>query len=252
MWPIKILKLCVPLAVYLAIGMLSMAGGGGYSLSANLAEKTACAAAMGYLFIRDSRVIVWDKKTGRKPDGFFGRKTFLRWFCLTAAAAGACIGLNCLFFVTGLTGRFSGDMEQMRGALYGKELLLEIAVMVIAAPLGEELLFRGVLFRRMRAWCGFLPAALVTALIFGLFHGNILQGAYGFLMGLLFAYSYERLHTVWAPVWMHAAANAVSLAAAECAVIQGLPAAVPFMGMCIGLLAAAAALALFTRLTAEP
>lgn len=213
-------------------------------MEANLAEKAVCAAAMGYLYIEDSRVILWKrKKTGPVL-------CLALWLLAAAAGIGACIGLNELFLVSGLTEMFSHDMELVTDALYGKNLYLEIAVMAAAAPLGEELLFRGVLFRRMRTWCGFLPAAVITSLIFALFHGNILQGAYGFFMGMIFAFGYERLRTIWVPVWMHAAANGMSVLATEYAGFRNILAAGPVFGMAAGLFTAAAALILLGRLTA--
>jgi uncharacterized protein len=49
-------------------------------------------------------------------------------------------------------------------------IALLVAVVVIAAPVSEELVFRGLLLRTfMRKW-GFWPAALLSTLIFALFH----------------------------------------------------------------------------------
>lgn len=225
-WPVRILRLCAPLAIYLMIGLLSMAGTGGYSLAAGLLEKAVCASVMAYLFIRDSRTIYWEKKAISLPV----------WLLLIAAGIGAAVGINYLFFVTGLTGLFAAEYDTVTEALYGRDLLLEVLVMVIAAPLAEELLFRGLLFRRMRTYCSYLPAALITSLIFAAFHGNILQGAYGFAVGIALTYVYEQLHTIWAAVCVHAAANGISLLATETTALSGLLSAVPLISTAVGLL----------------
>jgi len=47
----------------------------------------------------------------------------------------------------------------------------------------------------------------ISALLFGVFHGNIVQGIYGTLMGLLIAYVYEKYDNFIAPVIIHVAAN---------------------------------------------
>lgn len=224
-WAVRLTKLAAPLALYLLIGMMAMAGSGGYTLATNLMEKAACACVMGYLFIKDSKTIFWPK----------GQYSILVWVLLAAAGAGICIGVNQLFAATGLIQFFMKDYELVTSALYGQNLLLEVLVMVIAAPIAEELLFRGVLFRRMRTYCSYLPAAIITALIFALIHGNILQGIYGFAVGMLFTYVYEMLRTIWAPVVCHAAANAVSLLVTENDACSRLFAASPVISMMIGI-----------------
>ena len=57
----------------------------------------------------------------------------------------------------------------------------------VLAPVWEELLFRGFLLRALRPY-GKRFAILGSALLFGLFHGNLLQAPYAILMGLLFGY----------------------------------------------------------------
>ena len=55
------------------------------------------------------------------------------------------------------------------------------------APIWEELLFRGYVLRSLRPF-GKRFAVLGSALLFGLFHGNLLQTPYAVLMGLLLGY----------------------------------------------------------------
>lgn len=68
---------------------------------------------------------------------------------------------------------------------------LRILVMVILAPLIEEYIFRKQLIDRMNAYGG-KTAVLTSALIFGLFHGNLSQFFYAFAIGLVFGYLYLR------------------------------------------------------------
>ena len=58
----------------------------------------------------------------------------------------------------------------------------------ILGPLCEELLFRGLLAKRLARY-GQKPAAFVSALLFGLYHANLSQFCYAFLLGLLLAYA---------------------------------------------------------------
>ena len=228
-WPMRIVRLAAPLALYLLIGLLSMAGSGSYSLAVSLLEKAVCACAMGGLFLRDSRTIVWERQE-------FSASA---WIAAALLGVFAAIGLNELFAASGLTKLLSADYSTVTQALYHQDLLLEALVLVIAAPLAEELLFRGVLFRRMRTYCSWLPAALITSLIFAAFHGNILQGVYGFLLGMLLTWVYERLHTIWGAVLLHAAANAASLLATEWSGLSALISWSPWLSAVVGLAAAA-------------
>ena len=50
---------------------------------------------------------------------------------------------------------------------------------------------------------------LISALLFGVYHGNLVQGTYGFVMGILFTIVYEKYKNFYLPVIMHALANLV-------------------------------------------
>ena len=52
------------------------------------------------------------------------------------------------------------------------ELLLGIVVVVIAAPLVEELIFRGIAYTGMRAFLGAWPSALLTSFVFAALHNH--------------------------------------------------------------------------------
>ncbi len=85
------------------------------------------------------------------------------------------------------------------------------AVAVLAGPLAEELLFRGLIYRLARRTWGPWPAALVSSLLFGLVHGEpwFLFGLVG--LGLVFAYLYETTGSLLAPVIAHALYNGFAL-----------------------------------------
>lgn len=70
-------------------------------------------------------------------------------------------------------------------------VLLRVLVMVILAPLLEEFIFRKTLIDRMNAYGGSV-AVVTSALMFGLFHGNLSQFFYAFAIGLVLGYLYIR------------------------------------------------------------
>ena len=65
-------------------------------------------------------------------------------------------------------------------------------------------------------------AMVISGLIFGMFHGNVVQGIYAFAVGLFFAQVYEAGKTLFLPVLAHMAVNAVSLLEAQTGWMQGL------------------------------
>jgi membrane protease YdiL (CAAX protease family) len=86
-----------------------------------------------------------------------------------------------------------------------------IAVLV-AAPFGEELLFRGFLYRVLRQRFGPMPALLTTALLFALLHvaPHALLPYIG--LGLAFGLIYEGVGSLWASIILHSLWNAVVFA----------------------------------------
>ncbi len=121
------------------------------------------------------------------------------------------IGLSMMFFGSllgtaannmayRLSGREPVDLVgQAMGQLSPGVVLL---VACIIGPICEELLFRGLLAGRLARY-GQKPGALVSALLFGLFHANLEQFFYAFLLGLLLAYAYYRTGSLGAPIVLH-------------------------------------------------
>ena len=68
-------------------------------------------------------------------------------------------------------------------------LWLRILVMAVLAPIIEEYIFRKQLIDRMSIY-GEALAVVTSALMFGLFHGNLSQLFYAFALGLVFGYVY--------------------------------------------------------------
>ena len=93
-----------------------------------------------------------------------------------------------------------------------------ILLAVVFAPVSEELFFRGVLFRSVRDRHGFWPAALASAIPFGLVHYVPAPAIDALVLqltmvgtGLGLAWIYERRGTIVAPMAAHVAFNVVGL-----------------------------------------
>ena len=128
--------------------------------------------------------------------------------CLQLFLLGAGSSAGVRWLLT-LFGGF-GYTEDVSALLTGN-LFLETAVLLFFSPLFEELLFRGVIYERLKIRFSIRTAALVSALLFGMYHGNPTQGIYGFFMGLIFVWAMERFRTLAAPLMIHMGVNAAVL-----------------------------------------
>ena len=90
------------------------------------------------------------------------------------------------------------------------------ALIVIAAPISEEIFFRGFIFGGLRRRLSFPAAALFAAAIFGFFHytgpGSIAVVPQLALLGFALAWLYEETGSIYPPIAVHAVNNALAFA----------------------------------------
>ena len=90
---------------------------------------------------------------------------------------------------------------------------VQVLLIVVAAPIGEEVCFRGMLFGGLRERLPRLAAALISALIFGGLHATTGVSAvpplivFGFVLALL----YEKTGSIWPGILLHMLNNSVAL-----------------------------------------
>lgn len=84
--------------------------------------------------------------------------------------------------------------------------MIAFLVMVLLAPVAEELIFRKLLVDRVCAY-GESTAILLSGFLFALFHGNLNQFAYAFTIGLFLAFLYVKTGRVLYPILLHMAIN---------------------------------------------
>ncbi len=86
---------------------------------------------------------------------------------------------------------------------------LSIFVITITSPVCEELLFRGLLFNRIRETRSIPNAVIVSGIVFGLMHmPNYLQMIYAAFLGMAMAWAYFKYENILVPVIMHIVFNA--------------------------------------------
>ncbi|GKX68286.1 CPBP family intramembrane glutamic endopeptidase [Inconstantimicrobium mannanitabidum] len=94
--------------------------------------------------------------------------------------------LNSIF--VGLVSDYFSSYRMVSNALSAANTsIIQTIVIVIIIPIFEEMFFRGVIFSWLKKNFNIVFAIIVQALIFGIMHGNILQGVYAFVSGIIFA-----------------------------------------------------------------
>lgn len=81
----------------------------------------------------------------------------------------------------------------------------------ISAPIFEEIVFRGIIFNDFKKALPVWLAILIQGLLFGLFHGNWIQGVYATLLGIVLGLVYHRYKSIWAVIVLHFSYNTISL-----------------------------------------
>lgn len=166
-----------------------------------------------YLFFR------WDKK--KLPPSPETKNTVADWLVLVVVAMSMCISLNSLIGYSGLNEIFD-SYNEVAEYLYSGGIFLELLVVGILVPISEELLFRGLIFKRLAGVMKPIAAMVVSALAFGIYHGNVVQGIYAFCLGMIMAACYWKFQNLLAPICMHMVANIVSVCITEIEVITNL------------------------------
>ena len=117
---------------------------------------------------------------------------------------GSFLGIGANYGIGKLLGRTPENILNL--AMEQSSRLYNIVVAVILAPLFEEWVFRKMLIDRVNR-LGDRAAMFLSALLFGLVHGNLYQFFYTFLVGLVFAYVYLRTGRIRYSLVMHMLIN---------------------------------------------
>ena len=88
-----------------------------------------------------------------------------------------------------------------------KEVFNIACYALVVAPVLEEFLFRGILFRAMKRPLGVGPALVISAILFGLVHQNVLSFVPLTFLGIILALSYERTGDLRTCILIHAGFN---------------------------------------------
>src|SRR5690606_33705472 len=89
--------------------------------------------------------------------------------------------------------------------------VIAVLAIVVAAPIAEEIFFRGVVFNAWLREGGVRVAFIGSALLFAVIHLSVVAVLPIFLLGLALAWVYRRTGNILAPIGMHATVNGLSV-----------------------------------------
>jgi membrane protease YdiL (CAAX protease family) len=120
---------------------------------------------------------------------------------LSKSALDALVKLNDDLTAGGLFEKISSFQLKVAFAIAG----------TIAAPIGEEVFFRGLLYNSLKHRLNVTAAIVLSGLVFALIHLGPLAVIGIFPMGMALAYVYEKTRSLWVTICMHATNNGLAL-----------------------------------------
>ncbi len=157
--------------------------------------------------LHGERSVSRGKETAAHPQKvWLSAKKVTEYVVVAAFAATAALGLNLWMNMMKITETSEG-FKRAADAQYGVDFFVGLILYGMISPIAEEAVFRGVMYNRMKRCFGMVWALFISSLLFGCYHGNVVQAIYGTLLGMAMAYVYEKYESFVAPVLFHGVAN---------------------------------------------
>ena len=215
----SLIMMVVCMQVLAAVPLFMMAGMGMLDLTADnygLSSDAMSLLNMGiYLLTLAPPVVVTALicKQRIHPFGQHRRVEPLSFVYLVGMGLAVCILANFVAnFFAGVLSQFgvgwpdaTGDVEST-----GSSLLIHLFATAIIPGILEEMVFRGYILQALRPYGdGF--AVAVSALLFGLLHGNVLQSPFALIVGLVCGYVVVQTGNIWTSITLHTLNNAMAV-----------------------------------------
>lgn len=195
----------------------------GFDASVIEEQEWIAGIPMGILWVLAAVTVPW-LLLGPQAPSDFGLRSAPLWRTL-----GKLLILLMLFgllsqLYTSAAGVTQDDNERLQNSPFGEGVLADLLLLVlfvVTAPLAEELLFRGVIYRALRDGLWGARAlriglsAVISGVIFGLMHLSGGQDAFIpvlVLFGVILALAYEWTGSLYAPILLHAGNNTLAVA----------------------------------------
>lgn len=192
----KIWDIALPILVhFLAIQCMAVIGGNRMDATWRTTMAAAVTLPLLWRWYQQERSM-WKKEEKE-----------ITWYAVLGVVLGA-IALNWLF--SSLLSRFvisKGVSNAVQEELFAGRLWIQVSGTGILVPLAEEILFRGLVFGKLERYLPIWAAVVVGAVLFALYHGNLVQILFAFPMGIVLNLLYRHYGSLKMPVLFHAASN---------------------------------------------
>ncbi|MCM1371048.1 MAG: CPBP family intramembrane metalloprotease [Clostridium sp.] len=118
-------------------------------------------------------------------------------------------GLSLSIFLNLLIMNINNTFGIENGIFNNKYLVSTIISSVLLGPIIEELLFRGVMFNKLKTFNNLKPSMLITTFIFAFFHDTLTQMVFAFIVGYICVKLYNNYDTLLFPIIFHMGCNII-------------------------------------------
>ena len=132
-----------------------------------------------------------------------------QWLIAFLMSYGAMYLSNMIgLFLTQMIGILKGSpvTNSLLEVVTSSNIWVNLFIMVLCAPVAEELIFRKLLIDRTAKY-GEAISVLFSGLMFGLFHGNLNQFVYAFTLGICFGFIYIKTGRIIYTILLHMVIN---------------------------------------------
>lgn len=209
-------RACYPILIYFAITLfvqflLGLFFGEGV-LAASLVQGIGALLSIPYLLpVYRKDYLIHSATLGVRPVERIGaRDRWFRWLYAACTIALISVAVNNLIGFSALE-EYSAAYQRLQDNLYAGSVLLQLLFFGIVVPYAEELLYRGIIYGRMKQAFGATRAIVISAVMFGFFHFNLVQFVYATIVGIFLAYFTDRYGSVVPAMLGHMAANIIAI-----------------------------------------
>lgn len=149
------------------------------------------------------------KESEQKITQVFRGKTIL-WIVILGISLQIFISMILNVVSYALPNVFGQHLEHM--TVFSKEFTFVSVILIsIIAPISEELVFRGIILNKGKKVIPFIYANILQSILFGVFHGDLIQGIYAFFLGMILGVLYEKRNSIYGPIALHMIFNTMGI-----------------------------------------
>ncbi|WDV46964.1 CPBP family intramembrane metalloprotease [Clostridiaceae bacterium M8S5] len=103
------------------------------------------------------------------------------------------------------------NLKTIQNIITENNLIASIITIGIIIPIFEEILFRGIVFNKLKQLFNIEIVIILQAFLFGLYHGEIVQIIFTIFLGLTLGLTYYYTESIYIPILIHASNNILSI-----------------------------------------